>query len=1461
MLIRQAPLLLPALLHQVTTPLSKPVARTLCDDFDSEFETSSSHASAPTLTSLFAQELGADAGVIVLETVAQLSLLPSQRLLTTALSITASSLHSLAPARLLSLLSAIAQLGLPPGPAFLATSFHLLTAHIPHMPIAQLQPLLATAAGLLLPRREDEAGSTGRRGAWEPPPLGSGEALASGAADIIPWPFWAAVFRVSGTAAALTSLQTAEVSALLVAVSKLQPQPPQQWLDAVLTRYSVTVQTDVTGVLTASLDALARCGVRSLPAAFTDQVLLRLRHRSVLHTLKPLHFAQLLNAVHALHIPLDPSLASALLQQLHSVLPEYRPGPPLVNTLAFLHVLLQPGAAAQQRQERTMQQSSQQNSQRRAYNDSDTRFGDDFSFTSMSAAETHSAQPSSGSSKQGRRLAVAPLSAELRLGLLTALYGSLKRYNASDLTSVLASLVKLRVTPDSAWLNEFLTASRGVLHRFEGQQLAVLLWSLASVGATPNPRWMEPVLAHASGRLAGLQPRYLAILLWGVAKMGTLPDAHWMGHALERSSAAFRASDASSLSLTVWAVARIGFRPSTAWLSACCDATRARMGTADAHSLSVTLWSLVVKLGHAPPQAWMEAWLRAVAQRAADTFSTQDIANCSTALARLGTTAGFRPHDAWLAHFCATSSRVISQHVSQLRLGAESSSGGPTLRWSATGDSSGNSQRGAQVQDICRHAAVLTHSLASMHLVSPAFAGALLPTLTPLLRAASPGSLAMMLAACVKLKAANTPPADAAGELLSAALSGGAKVLTSADSQSLASLHWALAKLGTDPGDKWWQLLESTVTRRVEHATNIDDGAGGEPLTQAAAQHQTPSAATPAPDTHAPAALSTTQPQQQEARFGLTPRCRATLLYALAMLTSKPGSSDGGGRRGALRRSLPGISHSNRDQLRAAAPRMTSNVTEESLLEQDLGTQGAPKATVATQRAELQSRRLRQHTLIRLLLPPVQQLPYCSTQDLAMTLWALPRLLHWAPPSWLNACVAHIGSPAILSGFSPQSLTMLAWGLASLQHRVRPEMAAAVVMAAAATQQVHAGPEFACPQQSNASQLALLANPDRPSISLSPSIPASASSLAAATSLEPSSPSQSHQGLQAFSPHSLTLLLWSAARWGHASALDPFLPAALSISRAHMSAQLHSGAGVLRMLWAMATLYGKVLHCGSISTPAQVTESKRWARRAGGTARKLRSRLLLGSTLRLFVSASSDSSNRTAALSLSRMRRRRTRLLRQLQQRKQSPLYRDVRDAARPRAPGGRVQPTRKDTAWVAAGSSVFSPWLATAASELIRLSHTVSTQRLTVGLWALSLLGFVPGPAWVASAELVVESRLAELGVSTLSTCLAAASKLGLDVTGSFSTSSDGKPAKGPVQRGAAAASSKGAAMSNGAKSRGKRVAVTGGKPFETALRSRPGMQPVSASAMGSESPSKLSRRPLFVSEAVLAVAVNSVH
>lgn len=214
---------------------------------------------------------------------------------------------------------------------------------------------------------------------------------------------------------------------------------------------------------------------------------------------------------------------------------------------------------------------------------------------------------------------------------------------------------------------------------------------------------------------------------------------------------------------------------------------------------------------------------------------------------------------------------------------------------------------------------MLTHSLASMRLVSPAFAGALLPTLTPLLRAASPGSLAMMLAACVRLKAANAPSADAAGELVSAALSGGAKVLSSADSQSLASLHWALAKLGTDPGDKWWQALERTVSWRVEHATSIDDGPGvDEPPTQAATQHRTPSVATPAPDTHASATPLTAQ-QQQEARFGLTPRCRATLLYALAMLTSRPGSSDGGGRRGAMRRSLPRVSHSNRDQLRAAA--------------------------------------------------------------------------------------------------------------------------------------------------------------------------------------------------------------------------------------------------------------------------------------------------------------------------------------------------------------------------------------------------------------------------------------------------------------------------------------------------------------------------------------------------------------
>lgn len=90
----------------------------------------------------------------------------------------------------------------------------------------------------------------------------------------------------------------------------------------------------------------------------------------------------------------------------------------------------------------------------------------------------------------------------------------------SELANALWGLVRLRVRPPAAWMDDYLGAVEALpVEDFSSQALSDILWSLAKLRYQPSDEWMQPVLQVLEQRLPSLNVQTLGIVLWGIHRL------------------------------------------------------------------------------------------------------------------------------------------------------------------------------------------------------------------------------------------------------------------------------------------------------------------------------------------------------------------------------------------------------------------------------------------------------------------------------------------------------------------------------------------------------------------------------------------------------------------------------------------------------------------------------------------------------------------------------------------------------------------------------------------------------------------------------------------------------------------------------------------------------------------------------------------------------------------------------
>jgi hypothetical protein len=229
-------------------------------------------------------------------------------------------------------------------------------------------------------------------------------------------------------------------------------------------------------------------------------------------------------------------------------------------------------------------------------------------------------------------------------------------------SNVLWALGRLKRTPGAAAqaaLNAALARNAADLGATD---LSQALWGLGQLELSPGPAVLSQldgalarVFAHSGDAPPRVSAQHLSNTLWGLARLGHRPSASVMLRLDEAlmaiASVAAQGSTGSApvqrvrldsvrlepqaLSNSLWAWAVLGHRPAPAVLRVVDGAVLELLPRFRAQELSNTLWALA-RLGHRPADANLAALDRAVAARAAEFGqSGQALANSLWAFARL----------------------------------------------------------------------------------------------------------------------------------------------------------------------------------------------------------------------------------------------------------------------------------------------------------------------------------------------------------------------------------------------------------------------------------------------------------------------------------------------------------------------------------------------------------------------------------------------------------------------------------------------------------------------------------------------------------------------------------------------------------------------------------------------------------------------------------------------------------
>ncbi|GAX80617.1 hypothetical protein CEUSTIGMA_g8052.t1 [Chlamydomonas eustigma] len=241
--------------------------------------------------------------------------------------------------------------------------------------------------------------------------------------------------------------------------------------------------------------------------------------------------------------------------------------------------------------------------------------------------------------------------------VMSASFSCMAQMEGRDMSTLLASVVRLGGRPSPEWMSRFLTHFLHKLHHLSPSHMSRTAWAVATLGHRPNMMWWAPFLKEVLGRMSCFEARDLAKLVWAVAKVGPPQRLHdnWIFRFYDKVACQLRHADAHSISLILWSVAVLDWHPPAHWLHSICEAASLRFQSANGQSLANIAWA-VAKIGYHPGGMWCSRLLDSL-HEPGRRLTSQDIANTTWAMAQLS----YRhPPQAWTDRHAEVLMRAVS---------------------------------------------------------------------------------------------------------------------------------------------------------------------------------------------------------------------------------------------------------------------------------------------------------------------------------------------------------------------------------------------------------------------------------------------------------------------------------------------------------------------------------------------------------------------------------------------------------------------------------------------------------------------------------------------------------------------------------------------------------------------------------------------------------------------------------
>jgi hypothetical protein len=183
------------------------------------------------------------------------------------------------------------------------------------------------------------------------------------------------------------------------------------------------------------------------------------------------------------------------------------------------------------------------------------------------------------------------------------------------------------------------TAQTLPLSSCDGQALANTLWALATLGQRPPLTWLNRVLQHAEAAAARgfLSAQGVSMIMWALAALAVVPQAPCLSALLVAAQQHMRHMTPQGFSNILWALAVLERPPSKEWLSGFWPACRTLLPQMTSQGLVNCMWS-AARLGLQPPQEWVGDVAGLLLERGVSSLTSQGLSNIVWAMSKISIT-------------------------------------------------------------------------------------------------------------------------------------------------------------------------------------------------------------------------------------------------------------------------------------------------------------------------------------------------------------------------------------------------------------------------------------------------------------------------------------------------------------------------------------------------------------------------------------------------------------------------------------------------------------------------------------------------------------------------------------------------------------------------------------------------------------------------------------------------------